>query len=89
LSGVAKESLLSAYDLAREVSPQADARLLIEEMPVVVHCHRCQSDQLIASIQEMRCPECGTVAGDVISGRELEVVSLEIEDDDAEDNAAG
>jgi len=78
LSGVARESLLSAYELAREMSSQAGARLVIEVVPVIAWCETCQSEQQIASIQELTCPNCGNFTPDIVSGRELEVVAMEI-----------
>ena len=78
LSGVAKEALLAAYELAREMSCQAGARLVIEQVPVVAYCESCRSEQSIASIQELACPQCGGATANIIQGRELEVVALEI-----------
>ena len=78
LSGVARESLVSAYELAREMSPQAGPRLVIEEVPVRAWCETCRSEQQIASIQELICPICGNFTPDIVSGRELEVMAMEI-----------
>ena len=86
LCGVVKEALLSAYDLARENSLLSDARLEIEETPLVVYCLTCKIEQRPPSIQHLCCPVCGTPTPEVISGRELEVVGLEIVDDDANTN---
>jgi hydrogenase nickel incorporation protein HypA/HybF len=79
LSGVAKEALLSAFGLAREGDPLADAELVIEEVPLVVYCPKCQDKRAAVSVQELCCVECGTFTADVISGRELEMVALEIQ----------
>jgi hydrogenase nickel incorporation protein HypA/HybF len=79
LSGVIKDALLSAYDLARVDSPLASTRLVIEEVPVVVYCEICQAERTIESIQSFCCPACGTPTANVIRGRELEIVALEIE----------
>jgi hydrogenase nickel incorporation protein HypA/HybF len=78
LSGVVKEALLSSYDLARESSATPEAQLIIEEVPVQVYCPQCETTRRIASIQHLCCPECGTATPDVVSGRNLEVVALEI-----------
>ena len=43
LSGVVKEALLSAYQLAREQTPFEETELMIEEVPALVHCPTCQS----------------------------------------------
>ncbi len=80
LSGVIKQALVSAFDLAREDSPFADSQLMVEEVPLVVMCHVCQTEKILPSLQDFCCPECGTPCGDVISGRELEIVAMEIEE---------
>jgi hydrogenase nickel incorporation protein HypA/HybF len=79
LSGVIKQALNSAYTLAREHSALVDAELLIEEVPIRIHCPHCQADRPIVSMQDFVCAECGTASADVRQGRELEVVALEIE----------
>ncbi len=78
LSGVVKDALLSAYDLAREGTPLAGIDLLIEEAPVVAWCPGCAA-QRAPPFPQLCCPVCGTPTPDVVSGRELEVVALEIE----------
>jgi hydrogenase nickel incorporation protein HypA/HybF len=80
LSGVVKEALLSAYDLARESSFLPESRLEIEETPLIVFCPTCQTEQRPPSIQHLCCPACGTPTPDVVGGRELEVVGLEVVD---------
>lgn len=78
-SGIVKEALLSAYELAREGTPLAAAELLVEDVPLVVHCPACDADHETTAVQGLCCPVCGGPAGEVIHGRELEVRALEIE----------
>lgn len=78
LSGVVKEALVSAYELAAEVSEFPESKLIIEDVPVVAYCATCGMEQEIASVQEMCCPICGTPTPEIRSGRELEVTALEI-----------
>ena len=79
LSGVVKEALVLAYDLAREGTPFAGAELVVQESPLVAYCRSCAAERTLASVQELCCPACGAPTPDVVSGRELEVVALEIE----------
>jgi hydrogenase nickel incorporation protein HypA/HybF len=79
LSGVVKEALTSAYELAREGTPLADTRLIVEDVPVVAYCPSCDAEQALASAWQLSCPACGTPTPEVRRGRELEVVALEIE----------
>jgi hydrogenase nickel incorporation protein HypA/HybF len=79
LSGVVKEALLSAYEIARESFPLGDAQLVIEETPLLAHCPTCATTKPVVSPQLLCCAECGTPAPQLVSGRELEVVALEIQ----------
>lgn len=78
LSGVVKEALLSCYEMACASTVLEGSRLLIEEVPVKVFCRECQASRQIGSIQSLCCSECGTPCSEVVQGRELEVVALEL-----------
>jgi hydrogenase nickel incorporation protein HypA/HybF len=78
LSGVVKEALLSSYEMACEATALEGSHLVIEEVPVEIFCPKCQARRPVHSIQWFCCPECGTPTGDVLQGKELEVVALEI-----------
>ena len=78
LSGVAKEALLFSYELATEGTALAGSRLVIEDSPVVVFCPTCRERRPIHSLQSFCCATCDTPATDVLQGRELEVIALEI-----------
>ena len=79
LSGVVKEALLSCYEMACEGTQLAGSRLLIEEVPVVVHCSACGARGELPSLQSFCCPQCGAPTNEIVQGKELEVVALEIE----------
>ena len=79
LSGVVKEALLSAFEIARAGTTVEGARLVIEEAPIVIYCPRCQARQPVASMQWFCCPACDTPASEVVQGKELELVALEME----------
>jgi len=79
LSGVVKDALVSAYGLAREGTSLNQSELIVEEVPLVAHCPVCAVECTLASVQDLRCPTCGAPTAEILSGRELEVVALEIE----------
>jgi hydrogenase nickel incorporation protein HypA/HybF len=81
LSGVIKQALSSAFELASENSVCADARLNFEDEPVEIECVPCGGPRPVRSIQEMRCAQCGTPSANVIRGRALEVIAMEICDE--------
>jgi hydrogenase nickel incorporation protein HypA/HybF len=78
LSGVVKEALLSSYEMACENTELQGSRLIIEEVPVVIFCPSCRAQRPLSSIQLFCCSECGTPCSEIVQGRELEVVALEI-----------
>lgn len=79
LSGVVKEALLSSYELACESTVLAGSRLLIEETVAAIFCPTCQAERPLVLIQGCYCSVCSTPAYEVIKGKELEVVALEIQ----------
>jgi hydrogenase nickel incorporation protein HypA/HybF len=78
LSGVVKRALLSAYEMACEQTILAGSQLIIEEVPIVVHCPRCAASRTLPSMQWFVCPECKSPVSEVIQGRELQVTGLEV-----------
>lgn len=79
LSGVVKDALLSCYEMASNDTPLQGSQLIIEDVPVVVFCPKCNSNRPLSSIQYFCCSECGSPTSEVIQGRELEVVALEVQ----------
>ena len=80
LSGVVKEALLSSYEMACADTPLQGSRLVIEEVPVVVYCPRCDAQRPLHSVQLFCCSECGTPTPDVRQGKEMELIALEVEE---------
>jgi hydrogenase nickel incorporation protein HypA/HybF len=79
LAGVVREALTSAYDLAREGTALEKANLVIEDVPLVAYCATCDAERAPPSPWELCCPTCGEPTPDIVRGRELEVVALEID----------
>ena len=87
LSGVVSAALISAFELARESSPMPRCRLVIEEVPILIDCEVCQSQQPVRGIQDICCAVCGTPTMNIITGRELDVIAMELRNEQA--NAVG
>ncbi|HEX4425852.1 MAG TPA: hydrogenase maturation nickel metallochaperone HypA [Terriglobales bacterium] len=79
LSGVVKEALLSCYEMACEGTALQGSRLLIEDVPVVIFCSACCKESPLTSVQLFICAKCGAPSSEIVRGKELEVVALEIE----------
>ena len=80
LAGVEKDALLFSYGLAAEGTPLQGSRLIIEEVPVMVFCSTCRERRPIRSMQSFCCAACDAPATEIVQGRELEVVALEIDE---------
>lgn len=80
LSGVVKEALMSSYEMACFDTPLEGSQLVIEEVPVIVFCSRCQAQRPVTSLQLFCCSECGSPTSEIVQGKELEVVALEIQE---------
>jgi hydrogenase nickel incorporation protein HypA/HybF len=77
-SGVYKDALLFAYEVSCEGTPLAGSRLEIETVPLRIRCPTCGQSRPAVSLYELHCAECGTASHEIVSGREIEVASLEV-----------
>jgi hydrogenase nickel incorporation protein HypA/HybF len=80
LSGIVKDALLSSYEMACENTRLQGSRLVVEEVPVMIFCPRCRGQRTLSSVQLFCCPECGTPCSEIVQGKEIEVVALEIQE---------
>lgn len=82
LASVIPESLEFCYGIAAEGTPLEGSQLVIKVLPVVMHCAHCGQDVELEGIQSFRCPRCGEPCSDLRQGRELDIDSIEIEEED-------
>ncbi|MBT8441893.1 MAG: hydrogenase maturation nickel metallochaperone HypA [Gammaproteobacteria bacterium] len=79
LSGVEPDLLRRAYPLAIAGTVAADAELVIDIPDVVVHCTECETESSVAS-NRLLCGRCGDFRTQIVSGEELILKRLELED---------
>lgn len=77
LAGVVKEALQFSFDIATEGTLVEGAQLLIEEIPVTIYCSICNEEQTLSSPIPMQCPICEQKTGEMVTGKEIELYSLE------------
>ncbi len=80
LSGVVADSLDFCFTAISAETPLARARLDIEQIPFAVLCNSCQKT-FVNDIGYVVCPECGGVETTVVSGRELQLTEIELDND--------
>ncbi|MGE0085506.1 MAG: hydrogenase maturation nickel metallochaperone HypA [Desulfococcaceae bacterium] len=79
LSSVIPESLRFCFGIITQDTVLAGAKLKIEEIPVVARCKDCQAQWTING-PVFKCEKCQSGSLEILSGQELEIVSLEIAD---------
>jgi len=78
-SSVEPESLKFCFETLISGTRLEGAQMHIEEVPVKAKCKQCDF-QWIMSEPVFICKTCGSGLIDIISGRELEIVSIEVAD---------
>jgi len=77
LSGVIPEALQFAFDVMINDTIAQGAKLYIETISVTCYCHNCQTnfqpDDII-----YQCPQCDSLSSQILTGKELELTSLEV-----------
>ena len=84
LAAVVPESLEFCFEIATKETPLEGARLLIEQVPVTARCNDCGA-VWTAEQANFLCGKCGSGAVDLLSGRELDIVSIEVEEQEEDE----
>ena len=79
-SGVWKDALLFAYEIATKGTILEESELIITDVPLIVYCPSCKAEVKLPSIQYFCCPQCNTQTTDIRQGKEIEIEFVEIID---------
>jgi hydrogenase nickel incorporation protein HypA/HybF len=82
LAAVVPDSLRFCFDVAVKDTPLDGAKLVIQELPVVARCRDCDTQWTISS-PAFTCENCNSGSLEILSGRELDVESIEIAQEDS------
>lgn len=83
LSGVVPAALSFVWQPATEGTFAAGSRLDIEAVPLAVWCPACHAEREPPAFPRLACPACGTPTPEILRGRELEILAMEVEDSEA------
>lgn len=78
MAGVVPEALETCFEILTADTGMKGAVLNMEIIPLKGHCKKCDDDFAIVDYN-FACPRCGTVEIDVVSGREMNIIELEVE----------
>jgi hydrogenase nickel incorporation protein HypA/HybF len=76
-SGVVKEALDFAWEAVRRDTIFSNASLVVKTVPLQALCRKCGADYQPGELFGP-CPECGDIHPEIVSGKELRVVAIEI-----------
>jgi len=76
LCAVVPDSMQFCFELVTEGTNAAGAQLFIEQPPGRAHCRDCGADFELTDMI-LLCP-CGSADVEIISGRELRIMSMEV-----------
>jgi hydrogenase nickel incorporation protein HypA/HybF len=80
MAGVVPDSLEFSFQvIAAETPGMGDAVLNMEFVPLIIRCQACGSESHPEE-PVFICPVCNSVRVDIVSGTELQVTEIEIED---------
>ena len=78
-AGVMPEALSFAFDAAKATTVAEHAKLVIERVPVSGICTECKKEFTVSEVQYVfSCPTCNSKFIDIKTGREMEIVDMEI-----------
>ena len=81
LSAIVTDSLRFCFEIAAKETQLDGAELFIEEIPVVALCNSCRHEWTIEN-PVFKCEKCNSGEIELLSGRELDIDSIEIADED-------
>jgi hydrogenase nickel incorporation protein HypA/HybF len=77
LAAIVPDSLRFCFDIVTKETPLKGAELVIEEIDVVAKCNVCQTNWTITE-PVFSCKKCNSSSIELLSGRELDIESIEI-----------
>ena len=78
MAAVEPESLIFCFDAITDGTNIAGVKLNIEEIPVRGRCKSCLREFELDRYFSTPCPDCGKASSELISGRELDIISMEV-----------
>jgi hydrogenase nickel incorporation protein HypA/HybF len=80
LAGVVPDSLQFCFELACAGTLLEGAELVTEPVAARARCEPCAGEWAVGMPPDLCCPVCGTATAELLSGRELQIVSVRWED---------
>ncbi|MEU4491973.1 hydrogenase maturation nickel metallochaperone HypA [Streptomyces sp. NPDC023998] len=83
LAGVVPDALSFCFELACSGTVLEGAELVAESVPGRARCKQCAEEWAVGMPPQLCCPACGEASAELLSGRELQIVSVHWDDGQA------
>lgn len=80
LAAVVPESLRFCFEIITKETPLSGVKLNIEVVPVVARCKECNTEWTVTG-PAFICEKCNSGSIELLSGQELDIISVEIADE--------
>ena len=78
LTAIIPDALTFSFEVLAKGTRAEGAHIEIESIPWCARCHACQH-QFHVEDGMVRCPACSELGGETVSGRELQIMEMDIE----------
>ena len=78
MSGIVPEALKTCFEIMTEKSDMKGAVLKMDIAPLVGCCRKCKKEFKVIKY-DFSCPDCNSSDIDIISGREMNIVEMEVD----------
>jgi hydrogenase nickel incorporation protein HypA/HybF len=78
LTGIVDQCITFYWEMLAKDTIASDAEIVFRKVPVVARCTSC-GKQFTPEELDLTCPSCGENKAELVSGREFQVESIEIE----------
>ncbi|MFF3399432.1 hydrogenase maturation nickel metallochaperone HypA [Streptomyces sp. NPDC002659] len=80
LAGVVPDALSFCFELACAGTVLEGAELVTEFVPARARCEPCADEWAVGMPPQLCCPVCAKATDELLSGRELQIVGVQVED---------
>lgn len=74
-----RRALYFCFDQVSKWTICEGAQLFVEDVPLTVFCEHCDDVKKPSSRYNFRCPSCGMPAPKLMTGREMQVIAIELD----------
>ena len=78
MSGIVPEALRTCFEIITAKSDMKGAVLKMDILPITGYCRKCKNEFKVIDYK-FSCAECESTDIDIISGREMNIVEIEVD----------